>query len=350
MQETIRFILTQFTDEAIMIVGLCLAFVLCILMIFWLYNRNRFHKLKHQIPASIVKNYLDSIIQNSTALRSSLLRGGGNDGGKDVPSVLPIENLTSIGSMGPQEGRRKGPDDGQQSAEIAALQDELSIKEKTIRDLEEQIQKVEKEYDGGGDEDVKLLREKNKSLEEKISLLESSSEEGTDPESETSIKKLTDEKDALVNERDELKEKLTGYAIIEEDLANFKRIQQENEELKKKVEELGGGDPQDIPHEEENINTQAQQEVLPTTDEAEGQTVKENNPIPEPTEEKTVVEGHSEAPEETTVVQGSPDATEEKTVVKEASPPEEKEEEVAKKKEEEKSAEELLSEFEKMLS
>ena len=69
--ESIRVILTQFTDETISIFLAVLVIVFAALIAYWVYNRRKFHQLSHQIPASVVKNYLDSIIANSTALKSS---------------------------------------------------------------------------------------------------------------------------------------------------------------------------------------------------------------------------------------------------------------------------------------
>jgi len=49
--------------------------------------------------------------------------------------------------------------------------------------------------------------------------------------------------DELTKERDELKGRLQEYEIIEDDLANLKKLQQENEELKKQLAGKGGSPP-----------------------------------------------------------------------------------------------------------
>ena len=90
VSETVRLILTKFTDETITIFGVMLLLTLISIIAYWFYNRKKFRELSHEIPASVVKNYLDSIIQNSNSLKSSLFRGGGLDMGTGIPSVVPV--------------------------------------------------------------------------------------------------------------------------------------------------------------------------------------------------------------------------------------------------------------------
>ncbi|MFN8371146.1 MAG: hypothetical protein U0T83_11060, partial [Bacteriovoracaceae bacterium] len=47
--------------------------------------------------------------------------------------------------------------------------------------------------------------------------------------------------DEMKADRDKLKEKLQEYEVIEDDIANLKRLQKENEELKKAIEGLSKG-------------------------------------------------------------------------------------------------------------
>ena len=71
MPETIDLILTKFTEQVITISSAFMLLVLAIFVAYWFYNKKQLKKLTHQIPASVVKNYLDSIIQNSNSLKSS---------------------------------------------------------------------------------------------------------------------------------------------------------------------------------------------------------------------------------------------------------------------------------------
>ena len=163
MNESLRLILTQFTDETFTISLLILFFLFVILVAYWFYNKRKFNQLKHQIPASVVKNYLDTIIQNSNALKSSLFRGGGLDIGDGIPSVLPTSNLpkTQVISDPALESQLN-----QKNAENSHLSKELSEKESIIRDLEKRIQSSS----GDQSEEVEILRDEVANLRSSLEL------------------------------------------------------------------------------------------------------------------------------------------------------------------------------------
>ena len=191
-------------------------FSLCIfsaLVWLWYVNRKKYHFLKHQIPATVVKDYLDSIIQNSTALKSSLFRGGGLDvDPNSVPAVRPAADLGEGGDAALQ-------------AEIARLRAELAEKTATIADLETKNTSLSEQVDV-----------KQKRIEELEALLAKAQEGGgggADPA----------ELAAITAERDKLKEDLQQYDVIADDLADLKRYKQENEQLRKALEEAGGAAP-----------------------------------------------------------------------------------------------------------
>jgi chromosome segregation ATPase len=165
---------------------------------YWFYNRKKFHQLKHEIPASIVKNYLDSIIENSNSLKSSLFRGGGLDIGTGIPSVVPVSTLPSSNSIGVGASSEEL---NQRNAEIAVLKQNVNDRTRQIADLEARLNEADQ------------------------SLSDARKASGGDAALQKEITKLT-------SERNELRERLKEYEIIEEDLANLKRLQQENEQLK----------------------------------------------------------------------------------------------------------------------
>jgi len=301
--ETIKLFLTKFTDETITISGLSLLFITCVLIIYWIYNRKKFHRLTHQIPASVVKNYLDSIIQNSTSLKSSLFRGGGMDLGSGIPSVMPVSTLPTSGSVS-AAGGVSSEELNQRLAEIAALQKQMSEKNQLIADLEAQLA-----ASGGGGEDVSKYKEEIIELEEQLAAAQSAGDGGAG--------ELQKELASVTRERDEYKERLMEYEIIEEDLANLKRLQQENEQLKKSLAAAGGA--------------VAAAAVVDTMDD-------DDEPVAAAQPEEVVEELEDEVEEMEAVaeVEDSMEAAED-TPMPEADGGEQK------------SAEELLSEFEKML-
>ena len=224
MSETVRLILTKFTDETITVFSTLLLMTMAIIVAYWFYNRKKFHQLSHEIPASVVKNYLDSIIQNSTALKSSLFRGGGLDIGNGIPSVVPIHDLpsgnVSVGSSSEEVS--------QKNAEIQSLSIKLNDKSRQVTDLEKKVQDLISSS-GNGSAESEMLKQEVQSLQVKLQEAQAA---GAGNEE-------------LVAELERLRERLKEYEIIEEDLANLKRLQQENDQLKAELAALkkGGAAP-----------------------------------------------------------------------------------------------------------
>lgn len=230
MSETLRLILTKFTDETITVFSMLLLLTMAAIVVYWFYNRKKFHQLSHEIPASVVKNYLDSIIQNSTALKSSLFRGGGLDIGNGIPSVVPVGDLPSSMNISVGSGSEEV---NQKNAEIASLTLKLNDRNKQITDLEKRMQELAAGSGKGGAE-VDILKKEIASLQSQLSDARASS--GGDAN-------LSRDLQAVTNERNDLRERLKEYEIIEEDLANLKRLQQENDQLKAELAALKRGAP-----------------------------------------------------------------------------------------------------------
>lgn len=305
--DLLKHYLTHYTDETIGIFIAVLAMFFVILVGYWFYNRRKFHQLSHQIPASVVKNYLDSIIANSTALKSSLFRGGGLELGEGVPSILPTSELPSGGvslSSNSEEVAQK-------NAEIDNLRSLLAQKDGTIAELERML---EGSRSGDSTQEVGILKGEISSLKAQLEEANNAlANAPTNAAAPADNKVLLGQLDEVTKERDELRERLMEYEVIEGDLADLKKYQQENEELKKTIAELQGG-ATPPPAEEAIAEPPASEEDL--------------EPISPPMEE---------APEEVEPEVEEPAAEDSEEV------------EVPANEGEQKSAQELLSEFEKML-
>ncbi|MGZ3786971.1 MAG: hypothetical protein ACXVLQ_00525 [Bacteriovorax sp.] len=301
MSETLRLILTKFTDETITVFSMLLLITMAGIIAYWLYNRKKFHQLTHEIPASVVKNYLDSIIQNSTALKSSLFRGGGLDLGNGIPSVVPVGDLPSSMNIGVGSASEEV---NQKNAEIASLTLKLNDRTKQINDLEKRMQELSS---GKGSAEVDMLKKDIASLQSQLAEARASS--GNDAGLERELNVVT-------HERNDLRERLKEYEIIEEDLANLKRLQQENDQLKAELAALRRGAPQAKVPEAVTPPPVAPVDDAPEEIDLEAEmarAIAESKPAPK-------VAAVVDIPDEVPAVEG-----------------------------EQKSAEELLSEFEKML-
>lgn len=215
----------NFSDPILTITSGLLIIITTLIMWLWFANRKKYHNLKHAIPAHVVKNYLDSIIQNSTALKSSLFRGGGLDIG-GVPSVMPLHGL------GGGEGIALS------GAPSTALLEELNQKKALIAQLESQLgalqsanRELEQKY-GTSQSNLQVAEAKIKELEALLAQLRSGAG-GGDESLKSELKMVT-------KERDEIRDRLKEFEIISDDLANLKRLQQENEQLKRSLAAQGG--------------------------------------------------------------------------------------------------------------
>ena len=302
--------LDKYTTQ-IFILQLGILFILsAILLWVYIYNRKKYHNLKHQIPASVVKNYLDSIIQNSTALKSSLFRGGGLDvDPSSIPSVMPLDQLQGGAPVGVSMDATLGSGgDEALRAEIARLNAQIAEKNVIVKDLENKNTELEG-----------IVKAKQERIEELEALLaeaqangggEAGAGEG-DPEIQAKL-------DEITAERDRLKEDLAQYDIIEDDLADLKRLKQENEQLKSALEGGGGDIPAPAAEPEPQAVAEAAPEEPAVEEVAAAEPVAEEAPVEEPA------------------------AAVEEVAAAEAAPPEAA-------NDDDKSAEDLLSEFEKML-
>lgn len=221
MLESLLTTLDHFTPEILVILSGLLVITTTLFLWLWFANRRAYNLLKHQLPASVVKNYLDSIIQNSTALKSSLMRGGSPELGAGIPVGIPAVMPPSVlgGAAGAETSVTvaSGNDAGlreelqQRLAEIAALQAQLTNANKMKADVETSLT----------------------TAQARIKELEAMLAKGGGDEA------LANELRNVSKERDQLRDKLKEYEIIEDDLANLKRLQQENLQLRKALEAKG---------------------------------------------------------------------------------------------------------------
>lgn len=203
----------------------------------WFSNRRKYHNLKHAIPATVVKSYLDSIIQNSTALKSSLFRGGGLDvAGGGVPSVMPLQALSGGDGLAVSGAPSTAllEEINQKKAYIASLESQLSSTQGSQREIETKLNQSQ----------GNLNSAENKVKELEKLLADARNNAGAAGGNDAGLKK---ELDMVTRERDEIRDRLKEFEIISDDLANLKRLQQENEQLKRSLAAQGGAAPAPAP-------------------------------------------------------------------------------------------------------
>lgn len=193
----------------------------------WFYNRRKYHNLKHAIPANVVKSYLDSIIQNSTALKSSLFRGGGLEV-NGVPSVISLGNLAGGDNLAVNGAPSTAllEELNQKKAIIASLEAQLTASKNSQKDLEAKLAQTQNS--------LATAEARIKELEALLAQMKASGGGGDDAAIAAELSMIT-------KERDELRDRLKEFEIIADDLANLKRLQQENDQLKRSLAAAKGG-------------------------------------------------------------------------------------------------------------
>lgn len=293
----------------------------------WFSNRRKYHNLKHAIPANVVKNYLDSIIQNSTALKSSLFRGGGLEV-NGVPSVMPLTNLMGGESMGMNGAPSTAllEDINQKKAMIAALEAQLASSNGSQRELEGKL--------GSTQNNLSSAESKIKELE--ALLTQSKNGGGGDAALKSELSMVT-------KERDEIRDRLKEFEIISDDLANLKRLQQENEQLKRSLAAQGGALPAAAPAKAVDPNNILSQADVSDLLEDLGQSNTAAS------DDNKALEDFLSSPEEISEPAPEEDTSEADMMAAMNEMTETSEEGQDNKPKSEKTPEDLLSEFEKML-
>ena len=316
MFDTVITIFDRYNEEIFDIQRGLLVIILTLLVWLWFYNRRKYHNLKHAIPANVVKNYLDSIIQNSNALKSSLFRGGGMNQ-EGIPSVMPLSQLGGGDSLGISGAPNTAlmEELNQKKALIASLEAQLASSHGSQRELESKLPSLQNQ--------LSMADSKIKELE---TLLARNRETGGGDEA------LKQELAMLINERDEITERLKEFEIISDDLANLKRLQQENEQLKRSLAAVQGQGnfEEKLPVSSiENLNLENVSNILEDVQKINVESLVKNDQGDQ-LNNPSALPQDTETPQPTASVEDKNLAQEEKSKT-------------------EKTPEDLLSEFEKML-
>lgn len=325
MLETFINYVDKFGPEMLVILTGMVVILSTLFLWLWFSNRRKYHNLKHAIPANVVKSYLDSIIQNSTALKSSLFRGGGLDM-SSVPSVMPLGSL--VGGEGIAVS----------GSPSTALLEELNQKKAQLAALEAQIGSLQgsnKELDARYNQAQGNLTTAEKRVKELEAMLAS----GNGASDET----LKQELAATMRERDDIRDRLREFEIIADDLANLKRLQQENEQLKRSLAAAGASVPSApaaAPAETAKPKASAAEMQADVTELFED--LAQNNPSTEA--DTSALEDFLSAPDVSTEQPAAPPEAASETQA--AAPADEA---PADNKKNDRTPEDLLSEFEKML-
>lgn len=189
------FIFSRFTTEALLFEGLLIFSLLAVYCAFFVLRKRRFGSIEGQIPAGVVKAYLNELIIDAEQLRAQLfgLLSSAGIPAHEIPHRMNELQQQSTGAAFLQAGNPAG---------TSALEAKVAEQAKQIETFIAEKAKIEAE------------------------LTEVKSKGATAPSGDAPGEKKLQEKIGL------LEGKLAEYSVIEDDLANLKRLQQENAQLK----------------------------------------------------------------------------------------------------------------------
>jgi hypothetical protein len=201
--EAIALILTKFSDEVIA-AQLALVFFASSVALYWLVVRKKKKESAEWVPAALVRAYLDKVRADEQEVRFKLF-GEAPSGvvSTQAPLAAALSTVTTV-------------TDPALLKEVDALRTQLASSDQRAIEF---------------DRMVNALKAEKAALEEKLKAAPAAGAPVAAGPSPEALKELED-----------LKARLQEYEVIEDDLANLKKFQKENEQLRQKVEtyEKGG--------------------------------------------------------------------------------------------------------------
>jgi hypothetical protein len=185
-----------------------------------------------------MQGYLDSVIQNSLALKSSLTRGSDlvTAGGSGELSTLFKADY--VGSSGSSLASTNPAEVTQKNAEISTLKSQVTEKDQMIQDLEEKMTEILSKY--------REAENRASELQQQVDGFTQHAQGTTQVESQVIEKIVTTQDPELLikleeitKERDLLSAKLKEYEFIENDLAEIPRLNRTIEMLKQTLKQMG---------------------------------------------------------------------------------------------------------------
>lgn len=201
---SLAYALSKMTFEALILESILLLCLVALYAAFWILRRKRFGTGEELIPAGMVKFYLSEIIQDAENLKKQLF-------GLGAPGVAPGATTPVL--------------------DPSALKVDTEALKNFSQDLGLKLQaKI--------DEQNKLitgLSNENSELKKKM---ESGAAAGAATGAAGGTAAGGGDSAELKKKLDQLEGKLAEYSVIEDDLANLKRLQQENQKLRTKLTEV----------------------------------------------------------------------------------------------------------------
>lgn len=205
--EAIALVFSKFSEELIA-AQLALLLVCTGTALYLLLVRKKKKESAEWVPAAVVRAYLDRVQAEEREVRMKLFGELSATYGIPNPMTAPLATALGTTIADPNLVR-----------ELEALRAQLALSDQRVIEF---------------DRNMNALKAEKAALEQKLKELGSGV-------AATGAASGSPEFVALQKEASDLKEKLQEYSVIEDDLANLKKFQKENEQLRQRIGQLEGG-------------------------------------------------------------------------------------------------------------
>lgn len=212
---SIVYFFSKFTTEFLLLFATLFFALMAVYLFVWVIKRRRLGVARDLIPASVVRTYLNQLIGEAQGVRTQLF---GILGGQNAMDSLGLSHAKSQGDAPVSLADAIGAPSGQPAEQASVPADLLA----RLQALEVQVREKESLIEGINDE--------KKRLQEQLVAAKSAPVAPAGSGSEDAAK--------LAEQVKKLEERLEEYSVIEDDLANLKRLQTENSKLREQLDSL----------------------------------------------------------------------------------------------------------------
>jgi hypothetical protein len=214
------YLFSKFTHEALLFEALALFLGVFGYAIFYLIRKRKYGVAGKEVPANVMKVYLAHLMGDAEEIRTQLfgLLGKGESSARLMANLQFQADMPNVPSAGAGAMLAGAPVATTQFVQDPKLADKLKELEKKLGEQANALDTV---------------------LNEKMKLEEELANAKTDGDDKPADKGGPDRAAPLQERVKQLEAQLAEYAIIEDDLANLKRLQKENKTLKQQIADSG---------------------------------------------------------------------------------------------------------------
>lgn len=212
------YVYSKFTSEALLFEAFGICLLLSTYAAFWVLRKRKHGVIENEVPAGVVKGYLSQLIIDAQTMQAQLfglLRAAGVQVPADAMSAVEVQQMAAAAQYAAPPANA-----GASAADPMLLQ--------KMKELEAKMVEQKRAMDGVLGEKIKIEKEL---AEARAAGGKSSGGGAGDGAAMADLQKKVQV----------LEGKLAEYSVIEDDLANLKRLQQENAQLRAALAGQGGG-------------------------------------------------------------------------------------------------------------